>query len=710
MKNLGRPATSGRDRLRKLVTTRFRDVDQVCDLFHEFLKRRIYNQDFCLSLFAIARQRTATPWELRRLAVLMLEHQILKIKPDHAADFAFILTQLKLTKSSGRDTRIVNSVLQEGYSTTDFHAFIPEFRARLGRLNRVHDKIKGRSTSSAALRDFIHVSRRHCKLSLARYLFTPQEIVDEILRHVEVTEGVKDQAPRHQPQGQDLDRTLRLLPDFEANILKRLCETSDIYWVSAKTPSEINSLVEYPATTVVLVIKPPGSDIEFEIKRAGRKGGNSLSVVYARKGYTVPPSHRLDGGSMQWLLQYEATHAAKLGFIYRLVHHEEAPMATYPARTTVYSVPGTRGEVQILPYFTDPALFGKNFAEMRAAMKRCVRAFNGEGNANLPKVPGELGLTAQFIGQVMPAQAILCGTSSFRLDKLAAYLASDGDEKYFGTHLGIRHTKEDARQLADELLEEILGEYHPPPVRYQSHAQYVTAAFAVAENRHRADHNYLVMAKQIAKFWGTLLAVGGSTRGESFVGRNVGLRSYWHKGEWKVKLIFMDHDAMVISGPADGQFYAKGALPNMTIDERYIWGRSNPRRFATSELGYLQALYQIGKEMDAQGQTIAHATLKEAYKKTQHQLLTNEKLKPLFSKAFIERLLVWDTLVEGYLQMNGDKSANTRWKRAMRRMLTAKGYRREAFASYTGTIEQHRDFLERYSFLFDSNDKAEARG
>ncbi len=703
MKNLGRPSSAScRDRYRKLLTAGFSDIHRAGDLFDEFLGHRIHSQSFCLTLLKIAKE-TRAPWDVRRLAVLMLEHQILKLKNNDVAGFAFILARLNLLATNGAAPRIVNSVLKEGYSSTDFYAFIPEFQKKLARLNRVHAQIRGQKTSARAIGDFIQVSQRNCKLTLARYLFTPEEVVDEILRLVEVTEGVKDHsatAPRLLDQ--DITRTFNLLPEYEANILKRLCETSVVYWVSEKTSSEINSLVEYPATTVVLVIKPPGSDVEFEIKRAGRKGANSLGVVYARNGYTVPPSHRLDGGSMQWLLQYEACHASKLAYIYRLVHDEEAPMAKYPARNTVYSVPSRQGEVQIIPYFTDPSLFGKNFGEMRTAMKRCVAAFNTEGNDNLPEIPGDLGLTAQFIGQVMPAQAILCGTSSFRLDKLAAYLSADGDQKYFKTHLGVPYNKEHSKQFADELLEEVLGVYQPPKVRYQTYEQYLGAAFEVPSNRARADENYLALANQIAKFWGTMLAVGGATRGESFVGRNVGLKSYWHNGEWRVRIIFMDHDAMVLSGPGDGQFYAKGALPNMTIDERYIWGRSNPKRFARSALGYLQGLYHIGNEMDARGQRIIQTALKDAYKKTQSLLLTNEKLRPLFSRVFIERLLVWDTLVEGYFQMNGDRPANARWKREMRKMLTAKGYRRDAFTSYTATIEKHHEFLERYLFLFDA--------
>ena len=174
-------------------------------------------------------------------------------------------------------------------------------------------------------------------------MFTPEDIVTEILGHLQVTRGVKDPGAS-QPAFVDAEaaRGRALLPEYEATILRKLCEGSRIYWASATTSSAINSLVEYPATTVVLVVKPPGSDIEFEIKRAGRKEQAPLNVVFARHGHTVPPSHRLDGGSMQWLLRYEAKSASQLSAVYRLVHGIEAPMAHYVSRTTISTVPVAR--------------------------------------------------------------------------------------------------------------------------------------------------------------------------------------------------------------------------------------------------------------------------------------------------------------------------------------------------------------------------------
>ena len=250
-------------------------------------------------------------------------------------------------------------------------------------------------------------------------------------------------------------------------------------------------------------------------------------------------------------------------------------------------------------------------------------------------------------------------------------------------------------------MEEVLGLYQPPRARYQTHEQYVAAAFSVAENRARANSIYLSLVEQIARLWGTLLALRGHSRGESFVGRNVGLKSFWQNGEWRVRIIFMDHDALEIPGPENKFFYAHGTMPNTFLDERHIWSRLRPEMFATSAVGYLNKIYRAGDDLDAQGQQLARVTLKEAYRKTLREMTVNAQLRALFNQEFIERLCDWDELVHGRLQLNGDKSVNAKWKRKMKRMLSAKRYRREAFDSYIEIIDKYREFLLRNCELFD---------
>lgn len=696
MKNTRRPSrTQGQTRLFILLASEFHNPSQIYELMDDFLARPSFDESFCQKLIALGKQRKGVPWNLRRLAILMLENQILKLDTDDPDAFDSLLVQLKL-KSPGVDRPLAKSVLKEGYTSTDLRRFVPEFRRKLARLSRVHDRINGRRTSRAALLDFIDLSRQHCKLSLARYLFTPDEVVDEIIRQVTDTDGVKD-LDLSEPKfiDHEIERAVDLLPDYEAEILKRLRRTGRIYWVSERTSSRLNSLVEYPLSTVVLVVKPPGSEIEFEIKRAGLRGENSLDVVCHRGGYWVPPSHRLSGGTMLWLLRYETNAAITLSRAYRQVHGTDAPLPAYVARSAVYAIPTRKGEVRTMDYFTEDGCFGSRFNQMRVAMRDSVGAFENEGHGRLPDLPDGLGLTAQFIGQVTPGQSILSGTTAFRLDKLASYLGNAGAERYFEAGLRVRYSAADGRQLADTILDEILGVYHPPKVRYESHEQYLTAAFAVAANRARANEVYLSLVDQIAKFWGTLLSLRVYTRGESFVARNVGLKSYWDGGEWKVKIIFMDHDAVTLHCHYEHFFYADSAIPTMALDESYIWGR-DPRHFPGSDLGYMQRIYRICKAIDKKGDAIARQSLKEAYAKTRSALQTNQRLRSLFHKRFLARLLDWDMFVHGYFE-NGNKS----WKDKMRERLEANGYKPGAVERMSETVEKNMKFLEKYAFLFE---------
>jgi DUF971 family protein len=635
------------------------------------------------------------PWDVRRLAVLLAEQQILKLRPDDLESFDAVLVALEL-KQPGVERALAAAVLKEGYTTTELRGFCVEFQRKLSRSGRVHRKLQRHNTDAAAMRDFIALSRRDCKLTLARYLFTPEEIVDRVLKEVRVSDGLSD-VDVAQPRfvETELAHVWRSLPEFEARILKRLCAGTKIYWVSDATSSEINSLVEYPLSTVVLVIKPPGSHYEFEIKRAGRRG-NPLNVVFRRNGNLVAPSHRLDGGSMQWLLRYEANSAAKFSLIYRLVHGVAAPLPGYVARNNIFNVPVNGHEAPAFRYFTEPRVFGvAGFQEMRSSMKASVEALQNEEGEFLPQLPGDMALTGEFLSHIAPAQALVCGTSSFRLDKVATYLSAAGSETYFRQWLQRDYTSEDARQFADELLDEVLGVYVSPDVVYEDYGSYLQAAFAVPENRRRADEIFPGLVKQIATVWGTLLGVRGHSRGESFVARNVGLRSVWEAGEWRVKLIFMDHDALSLPEPGQGHFFAQNSLPGILLDERHVWGRANPALFAGTLLGCLQSIYRPSAALETEAQMVADAELKTAYGKTLAALASSVKLRGFFSDVFLSRLFDWDQFVAGHL--NG---RDERWQTDMKKLFAKKGYEPDTFDVYTQAVEQHQGFFERNGFLF----------
>jgi hypothetical protein len=689
------------DCLRSILAQEFASSPLVLALFNEFLPNKAYSRSFALKLIDVAKGNDSESWGIRRLAALMLENQVLKLSPDNTGEFDFLLVQLGLKSAPGKSYEISDSVLKEGYSTTHLCRFVLELRRKLERLNRVHEKLAGVRTSQRALQDFINLSKCDCKISLARYLFRPEEVVERIVRQLKTSRGVPD-IDYDQPSYVDgeVAYILDLLPAYEAQILRGLCQSPIVYWVSDATSSEINSLVEYPLTAVVLVIKPPGSSLEFEIKRAGRRRHLPLNVVYRRNDWIVPPPHRLDGGSMLSFLRHESRAASRLSHIYRQVHASEASMSMIVSRLSIFSVPRNGTEENILEYFTNPHLFGDEFSQMRAFMKESVEAF--DDNDNSDNIPGDLGLTMRFLNHSTPGQAILSGTSSFRLDKVATYLSEQGPEIYFRDRVQpVEYSRRDARWLADEILEEVLGVYSPPAVPYRNHKGYVDAAFSVKANRARADHIFLNSIQQIGKFWGTLLAVRGFSWGESFVARNVGLKSFWSEGQWKVKLVFMDHDCLSVTDKSERDFRPHDAYYGICTDARFIGGNIIAAKFLRqTAMHFLKEIYRVKRNLGNEGQALLCSSIQKAYRATHDAMLTDAKMQNLFHKVFVERIRDWDKIVKNYLTKKPQGPELDSWKESMKKRLKKKGYPQWLIEGHLETIETHASFLENQNFLY----------
>src|SRR5436309_5359926 len=176
-----------KDHVLSLLKAEFADARAADRLFADLLKHETYDRSFCLRLLEVAKPTGGAAWEIRRLAILMLEHQILRLDPDNSKEFDFLFTQLNLKQSPLPKNRIAGSVLKEGYATTEVRGFTSEFRRKLERHRYVHTQIRGPRTSLNAVHDFIQLASHDCKLSLARYLFTPDEVVQRILDQLKVS-------------------------------------------------------------------------------------------------------------------------------------------------------------------------------------------------------------------------------------------------------------------------------------------------------------------------------------------------------------------------------------------------------------------------------------------------------------------------------------------------------------------------------------------
>lgn len=683
--------------LRDVIACELGPGSRPLSLFDRFLASGSYSRSLALDLLDAAAGRAGDPWEVRRIAALLLQGQVLRIPARKLAEFELLLTRLEL-KAAGSD-RVRDAVLAEGYSTTELRGFVRELRRRMSRASGVLGRLQGKRTTPGALRDVLAWARKECKLVLARYLFRSEEVAERILSQVRTSRGVPSPFPEQPVHIQEeAQRAFSALPEYEARILHRLRQSRPVFWVSDWTSSEINSLVEYPLTTVVLVVKPPGSDLEIEIKRAGCRGDRLLGVVYDRDGTPLPPSHRLAGGSMGSSLDYEAFSSSLLARIYRAAHGEEAPISRSLAVQTIYEVPIDGRKEHICDYFTYVWAFGPGFGPARDAMRKAVAAFQEERHSPL-ELPGELGLTLQFLHCVSPSQSILARTTSFRLDRVALYLSDEGPDRYFRQGLGREPEPGEPKRLADDVLEEVLGFYTAPEVRYRGHDRYVSAALALPANRVRADRVYLDLMRQIGTLWGTLYAAGGCSSGESFVARNVGLKSCWEKGRWRVRILFMDHDCLRIG--RDRRFLPQDRLRGMGEDQWHILGHEEGS--SRGEAGFLEEIYRVRSAVADAGRAALRSAARRSYRRTRAAMAGHPEVRPLFARSFLRETGDWGAVMKRLAAAWRAPAANGGWKEDLHQLLARRGYEPSRIEPYLESVDKHSRFLSRQLFFHQSD-------
>ena len=485
-----------------------------------------------------------------------------------------------------------------------------------------------------------------------------------------------------------------------------MSQNSHIYWVSEKCDSELNALVEYPLTSAVVVIKPPGSDIEFEIKRAGTRGPRRLDVIAWRNGKETPVSHRLFGGSLGWLGNREASSAELFSGIYRMVHGTECPSSRTAWNSSLVTVPHGTGEVHLLDYLSDPEQFGEGFDETRQSMQLCVKTFPGDTGVLRASYESEASARESGGGAYTAVHRSVTSSTGNHLRQqfvstgsIALYLSAEGPEHYFGA-TGRSYMQRDVLWLADSVIEEVLGEMVTPPEPYTEFGKYVDDIFRVPENRARADAAFLSALWQMGRCWGTLLGVRGFSDGESFVQRNVGIKSIYQDGAWQVRMIFMDHDDLTMAGSRYRYLWPSREVPGMMRDQVHILGGPLSGDMIPGTLGALRSIYRVSSEIDDKGLKGFKESLRAACTpQTRDCIDTNAGLQGLLYPEFVRRHRDFDRLVTFCLESDSPESEG--WKDQAAAHLRARDYSEELIAESIESIRQFRGYFERMSFLYD---------
>jgi hypothetical protein len=573
------------------------------------------------------------PWERRRVAALLLEIEFLRLDDD---------AQTRFLATLGADIQP------------------EEVRRRLERFAYVR---------RGSPDDLLAHAESECHLLFARYLFTPRDVVKRIVEQVRVTDGRSGmrrfKLPEQHPWNMaEAKRTLRSLPTYERAIVRGLMRDWKIYWVDAGTPSRVGSLVEFPLGTVALVIKPPGSTHEIEIKRCGVRGPRAVEVRrHDAAGERLPKQHQLYGASMGDCLMWEWGGGSMLSRYFRKVHRAESPMSQVVSVAKIRTVPGMLGPVAPRTYFEECEHYGDGFDDMRRDLPLVVDDFTKRKRS-------EEELVDALIVATDPAQAIVLGTSSFRLDLLARYVAPEGAAGYFEA-LGVSHSDDDDRRFADMLLGEAIDDYEPPRLPYQSYQQYVSAALHA--NRHAADETYASVFAQIGRFWGTAMAARVYSSGESFAERNTGLRRIWDGERWRVTWMSMDHDSLQMVGRKHRHFHPHPDINGMIQDQAHILGGPLGRCIVKGELQALKAIYRPSAAAASRGFAAFRAALRESYTRAQRAIREDPAVSRLFHREFVETLHEWDEALRDFIDIRHDAEELRKWQDRTRARLVRHG-------------------------------------
>ena len=670
----GRPIPA---ELRDTIQRDFEDSERILWLSGKFLVYSSYNREFFQTVLRAARRDAGESWSLRCFALALLERQLAMLDPFELSEFDEALVSLGLKKSG--ENWVQTEIVGGGPEMT-LAEFVPHL---LRKINRRADAAARRAHSARALADLLHRSTQECKLTLASCVFRPEEVFERILTQLKVSEGVPLSGfAQIEEKSAFIKRPLSLGP-YECQIARELQRSNHVFWVGDSTSSRINSLVEYPFGTVALVLKLPGSDVEIELKRAGKRE-SPLGVVYERAGIPVPVSHRLQGGSTGWMLQAESDNESRFRALFRDIHQEDPPLSRTLFITNIRRVPCKSGTADLLTWFMDAETFGAGYQEMRSAIRSCLEA----GGSPVPASP--LGRTVAFLRDAKPRQSFLAGTSSFRLDRLTEYLSPKGPERYFGDGLGIECTGEQARQFADDLMEELLGNYVQPNVCYRNHDQYLKAAFKVRVNRVLAHANYMFCMEQIGILWGTMLAIGAYSMGESFVPRNVGLKAVWQDRAWKVMIIFMDHDCLESPRPEQLDFHPATVMAGTIHDETHIFGHALSHRANIGAVTCLEEIYRVTETVARRGRRQLRAAMLRSF------CAARATRSDLLSSAYRAQLFDFEEVV----RISLDPRLTAKREEHLISWLRSKGYSEQQSREYQETAKEYARFFKEYAFLY----------
>jgi hypothetical protein len=206
----------------------------------------------------------------------------------------------------------------------------------------------------------------------------------------------------------------------------------------------------------------------------------------------------------------------------------------------------------------------------------------------------------------------------------------------------------------------------------------------------------LANLQQIGLVWGTMLALGCHSTGESFVPRNVGLKAVWQNGMWKVKIIFMDHDCLESPKSEQLQYHAAEVIAATIHDETHIFGHALPHRANIGAVTCLQDIYRIPRHLACKGMQQLRGAMLRSFNQAR-----GRAAKGLLPSAYFAQLRDFEEVVR--MSMNPNLSQDQDWVAQALSALVEKGYSWKQSREYQETARKHARFFRSHASLYQTS-------
>lgn len=584
-----------------------------------------FSRERAIEIAKIARDRIRARWQTRCIAAHLLADELDTIGPEDLDELCWWFCKFGVCTPTAE--LVDADVLRQGYSTREIGPFAQEFRRRL----------QWRPSSPAGtdpLAELIRRAEQPHRLPLARYLISAEDVATQILSMCRCSKGSEQ-------DGVGGATALARLPRYEAAIVEQLRLEGRVLWLGPRTPRRLGGLIEHPLGTAAIVIKPPGSTIELEIKRVGLGSERPVNVIVRRGERRVPGPHRFQGVCLGRLLNFEVHSSARLQNVMSTIGYGmgASPRFLVVNRIDRVPLPDGRQSVAVVDYLSNPRYWpAAELERLHGDIREAVSLFTGEGRGSrLPSLPGPIGAAAELFAVTKPSQGVLLGTTSYRLDQLTRLLSDDGPALYFGEVEDVSDAER--RWLADTLLAEILANYSPPAeASANDYGGYL--AVARGHNRPEVERAFLDVCEQLGRMFAALLALRAYSMGESFVARNVGLRAVWEAGAPRVRMVFMDHDSLHLPSARHRRPLLK-VLKGIREDHLHAFGPND----SITDFSMLARIYGCDDALRGRGRARIDEAARVTYAHVQRRIRDDAELARTLAAPRYHDL---DTLLAAY--------------------------------------------------------------